>query len=89
MTEKKRAETRSELLSELKHSEHDFHRFRETYLGLVQRCCDRDPGNETVQNLKRATILQEIALEKYQRTVDTFTELMRLGQGRGTLPPAG
>ena len=79
MIEKKRVESKSELLSDLKHSGHQLHHFRETYLGLVQRCCDREPGNDTVQNLKRATILQEIALEKYQRTVDSFTELMRLG----------
>jgi hypothetical protein len=89
MIEKNRVETKNELLSALTQSEDQFHRFRETYLGLVQRCCDRDPGNDTVQNLKRATILQEIALEKYQRTVDSFTELMRLGKDRGTLPPLG
>lgn len=72
---------KSDLLSALRKSEQHFEHFRETYLQLVQRCCDRDPGNETVQNLKRATILQEIALEKYQRTVDTFTDLLLTDTG--------
>jgi hypothetical protein len=79
--DKDREETRSELLAALRNNESEFHRFRETYLGLVERCCDHDPGNDTMQNLKRATILQEIALERYQRKVDTFTELMLLDPG--------
>ena len=79
--DKGRDETRSEILAALRKSESQFHQFRESYLGLVQRCCNREPGNDTVQNLKRATILQEIALERYQRKVDTFTELMLLGPG--------
>lgn len=76
-----RGKMKSDLLSALRKSEQHFEHFRETYLQLVQRCCDRDPGNETVQNLKRATILQEIALEKYQRTVDTFTDLLLTDTG--------
>ena len=79
--DKGRNETRSELLAALMNSESQFHQLRETYLGLVQRCCNRDPGNDTVQNLKRATILQEIALERYQRKVDAFTDLMLLDPG--------
>ncbi len=79
--DKGRDETRSELLAALRKSESQFHQFREVYLGLVQRCCNRDPGNDTLQNLKRATMLQEIALERYQRKVDTFTELMLLDPG--------
>jgi hypothetical protein len=44
MIEKKRVETKSEMLSELKHSEHEFHRFREIYLGLVQRVATAIPA---------------------------------------------
>ena len=64
MRDKGQGETRIELLSALRNSERQFHEFRETYLGLVQRCCDPDPGNDTVQNLKRVTILQEISARK-------------------------
>lgn len=79
--DKEGGKMKRELLSALRQSEQQFQHFRETYLQLVQRCCDRDPGNETVQNLKRATILQEIALEKYQRTVDSFTDLLLTDTG--------
>jgi len=54
-----------------------------TFLRAAERCCNRDPGNDTVNNLKVATILQEIALQKYQRTVDALTERLKLDKPSG------
>ncbi len=69
---------REQLFSEIARWQHQCAEYSKAYLTAAQRCQNRDPGNDTVQNLKVATIMQEIALQKYQRTVDTLTEWLKL-----------
>jgi hypothetical protein len=78
MRKSRQSETREQLFSDLELKQQQCAEFSQTFLQAAQRCCHRDPGDDTLQNLKLATILQEMALEKYQRTVDVLTERLRL-----------
>jgi len=71
-------ESRNELFSELERWQHRCAESSEAFLAAVHRCRDHDPGDDTLNNLKVATILQEIALQKYQRTVDALSERLKL-----------
>ncbi len=70
--------TRDELISELERWQDQCLKLSGAYLNAVARCRNRDPGNDTVQNLKVATILQEIAFQKYQRTIDSISDRLHL-----------
>jgi len=69
---------RDQLFSELERWQHQCAESSEVFLTTALRCRNHDPGNDTVNNLKVATILQEIALQKYQRTVDALSERLKL-----------
>ena len=71
-------ESDNQLIADLEQWQRRCAKSSEVFLTAAQRCCDHDPGNDTVNNLKVATILQEIALQKYQRTVDALSEQMKL-----------
>jgi hypothetical protein len=66
------------LFSDLQQWHHRCAESSQAFLTVAQRCRNRDPGNDTINNLKVATVLQEIALLKYQRTVDALTERLKL-----------
>jgi hypothetical protein len=74
----RKGEPRDQLFSDLECWQHRCAEFSEVFLTAAQRCRDHDPGNDTLNNLKVATILQEIALQKYQRTVDELSERLKL-----------
>ena len=76
-------ETKDQLLSDLERWRHRCAESSQVFLTAAQRCRNRDPGNDTVDDLKVATILQEIALQKYQRTVDALSERLKLDTASG------
>ena len=71
-------ESGDQLFSDLERWQHRCTEFSEAFLTAAQRCRHHDPGDDTLNNLKVATILQEIALQKYQRTVDALSERLKL-----------
>ena len=79
----RQGDTKDRLISELERWQHHCAESSRSFLSAAERCRDRDPGNDTVNNLKVATILQEIALQKYQRTVDALSERLKLDQPPG------
>lgn len=76
-------ETNDQIFSDLQRWHRHCSESSLTFLGAAERCCNRDPGNDTVNNLKVATVLQEIAFQKYQRTVDALSERLRLDKASG------
>ena len=79
-------DTKDQLISELERWQHHCSESSRSFLTAADRCRNRDPGNDTVNNLKVATILQEIALQKYQRTVDALSERLKLDQSSNLKP---
>ena len=82
------SDTNNQLISELERWQRYCAESSRSFLSAAERCRNRDPGNDTVNNLKVATVLQEIALQKYQRTVDALSERLKLDQPSGAKPPA-
>lgn len=76
-------ETNEQIFSDLERWQRHCSESSQSFLSAAERCRNRDPGNDTVNNLKVATILQEIALQKYQRTVDALTERLKLDKPSG------
>jgi len=79
-------ETKDQLFLELERWQHHCSESSQSFLIVAERCRNRDPGNDTVNNLKVATVLQEIALRKYQRTVDALSERLKLDQPSDAKP---
>jgi hypothetical protein len=71
-------ESQDQLFSDLERWQDKCTEYSQAFLAVAQRCRDHDPGDETLTNLKVATILQEIALQKYQRTVDQLSDRLKL-----------
>ena len=71
-------EPRDQLFCDIERWQHRCAESSEAFLTAARRCRSHDPEDDTLNNLKVATILQEIALQKYQRTVDALSERLKL-----------
>jgi hypothetical protein len=80
-------ETKDQIFSDLQLWQRHCFESSQSFLSAAERCRNRDPGNDTVNNLKIATILQEIALQKYQRTVDALSERLKLDKPGASAKP--